>query len=173
VKTVGLELRESREALPRHASYLVDRALHAGARRFDANMEAFQRDLASGDVAAWSAFKASLALDIARYLAAVEPLIEDVYLCVSPEAAAAPMGLLVRTEGAEHSVLQTASALDRNLCRQLEGREIEPPGRLIDVRLEDDTTAQPGDAPAPAGSRRSVRVRIWTRAASRQDGHAA
>jgi hypothetical protein len=155
--------------LARQAASLLDRALNAAAERFEASPIAFERRLAASDTHAWNAFQASLALDVARYLAAIDPLIEEVYLCVSPEPAGRQLVLAARVRRETPALALVAQALDHELCEHLRARGLAPAERLLDLHVVAGRGAEASGAIVVVNERRSVPVRIWKREPHRSD----
>jgi hypothetical protein len=137
--------------------------VQAAAKRFDALPVALERRLIAGDAQAWSAFRASLALDVARYLAALDPLIEEVYLCMSPEPADTHVVLAVRVERETPALAIVAEALDRELCAHMRARGLGRVERMMEVHIAGRLGPEASGGIMVVNNHRAVPVRIWKR----------
>jgi hypothetical protein len=149
--------------LPQQAAFLLERALKAGAERFHVSPPAVERRMAVGDVHAWNAFRASLALDVARYLAAIDPLIDEVSLCVSPEPGRRQMVLVVKVRRETPALAVVADAMDQALCEEIKARGLGRFERVIEVRAVGGVGSDGPDTLVVIHGRRGVPIKIWKR----------
>jgi|GEM_PF-7078006 len=152
------------ERVRARARPLVARAIAAGAARFDVEASEFGRRLANGDVAAWNAFRASLALDIARLLADLEPAIDAIYACPYPGRPGGPVLLIACERPQTPALAHAIRPLNQELGDCLRSAGIELAEALFDVRVLDldDPHLRRGISPVVDG-RQLIPIRVWAR----------